>query len=202
MNRRDWIKRLGLGATAGALGVLSRPNAFAAETKIRSTGSLPRLKITRVRAIKTAPQRTRLVVVKVETSEPGLHGLGCATFNQRPLAVVTAVEEYLDPFARGRDVDAIEDLWQNAYTSSYWRNGPVLNNALSGLDMALWDIKGKRANMPVHQLIGGRSRFAVDTYSHCAGNTLEAVEAQVKARQAQGFRHIRIQFGSYGSEHL
>jgi len=202
MNRRDWIKRLGLGATAGALGVLPRADAFAAETKVRPTGSLPRLKITRVRAIKTAPQRTRLVVVKVETSEPGLYGLGCATFNQRPLAVVTALEEYLDPFARGRDVDDIEDLWQNAYTSSYWRNGPVLNNALSGLDMALWDIKGKRANMPVYQLIGGKCRFAVDCYAHSSGRDHQELEDSVRKNIEQGFRHVRIQLGGYGSPQL
>jgi len=202
MNRRDWIKRLGLGATAGALGVLPRADAFAAETKVQSTGSLPRLKITRVRAIKTAPQRTRLVVVKVETSEPGLYGLGCATFNQRPLAVVTAVEEYLDPFARSRDVDDIEDLWQNAYTSSYWRNGPVLNNALSGLDMALWDIKGKRANMPVYQLIGGKCRFAVDCYAHSSGRDHQELEDSVRKNIEQGFRHVRIQLGGYGSPQL
>ncbi len=202
MNRRDWIKRLGLGATAGALGVLSRADALGAEAKVPSTGSLPRLKITRVRAIKTAPQRTRLVVVKVETSEPGLYGLGCATFNQRPLAVVTAVEEYLDPFARGRDVDDIEDLWQNAYTSSYWRNGPVLNNALSGLDMALWDIKGKRANMPVYQLLGGKCRFAVDCYAHSSGRDDKELEDSVRKNIEQGFRHVRIQLGGYGSPQL
>jgi mannonate dehydratase len=202
MNRRDWIKGFGLGATAGALGVMSPATAFAAEADTKTNKSLAPLKITKVRAIKTAPQRARLVVVKVETSEPGLYGLGCATFNQRPLAVVTAVEEYLDPFARGRDADNIEDLWQHAYTSSYWRNGPVLNNALSGLDMALWDIKGKRANLPVYQLIGGKCRFAVDCYAHSSGRDLKELEESVKMNMDQKFRHIRIQLGGYGSPQL
>ena len=202
MNRRDWIKGLGLGLTAGAFDVSSRSNAFAAAAIAKVSQGFAPLKITKVRAVKTAPQRARLVVVKVETSEPGLYGLGCATFNQRPLAVVTAVEEYLDPFVRGRDADNIEDLWQNAYTSSYWRNGPVLNNALSGLDMALWDIKGKRANMPVYQLIGGKCRFAVDCYAHSSGRDLKELEASVKRNMELGFRHIRIQLGAYGSPHL
>jgi mannonate dehydratase len=138
----------------------------------------------------------------VETSEPGLYGLGCATFNQRPLPVKTAVDEYLDPFCRGRDADNIEDLWQTAYTSSYWRNGPVLNNALSGLDQALWDIKGKRAGMPVYQLLGGKSRFAVDCYAHSSGRDLAQLEESVRANVERGFRHIRIQLGGYGSPQL
>ena len=202
MDRRNLIKGLGLGIAAGTLGIGTRSDEAIANEYSRATKGLPPLKITNVKAILTAPAHIRLCVVKVETSEPGLYGLGCATFNQRPLPVASAVDNYLNPFAKGRDVDNIEDLWQNAYTSSYWRNGPVLNNALSGLDQALWDIKGKRANMPVYQLLGGKCRFAVDCYTHCSGRDLDQVEKSVRRAMEEGFRHIRIQLGGYGSPHL
>ncbi len=201
MDRRHALKGIGLGAI-GALGLGKTTPDATAQKYEKATRGLKPLKITKVRAITTSPMSARLVIIKVETSEPGLYGLGCGTYNQRPLTVVTAVNEYLDAFARGRDVDDIEDMWQNAYTSSYWRNGPVLNNALSGLDMALWDIKGKRANMPLYQLLGGRSRFAVDCYSHASGRDFKELEDSVRSKMEQGFRHIRIQLGGYGSSHL
>ncbi len=201
MNRRNLIKSAGLAA-AGTLGISSGNEDFVANTYAKATKGLPPLKITKVKSILTAPQGIRLCVVKVETSEPGLYGLGCATFNQRPLPVSVAVDKYLDPFAKGRDADNIEDIWQNAYTSSYWRNGPVLNNALSGVDQALWDIKGKRANMPVYQLLGGKCRFAADCYTHCGGRDLKQIEESVRRGMSKGFRHIRIQRGGYGSSHL
>jgi mannonate dehydratase len=151
------------------------------------------LRITDVRAICTAPEGIRLVVVKVETSDDGLYGLGCATFTQRPYAVVTAVEQYLQPFLVGRDPDDIEDIWQAATVSSYWRSGPVLNNALSGVDMALWDIKGKRAGMPVYQLFGGKSRRAATVYVHAGGRDFGDVEERVREYLENGFRHVRCQ---------
>jgi len=162
------------------------------------------LRITRVRAICTAPDGIRLVVVKVETSEPGLYGLGCATFTQRPLTVVTAVEQYLEPFLLGRDPDDIEDIYQASYVSSYWRSGPVLNNALSGVDQALWDIKGKRADMPVYQLLGGKCRQAAPLYAHASGRDFDEVEDAARRFIEQGYAYVRCQVAvpgqsTYGS---
>jgi mannonate dehydratase len=159
---------------------------------------LSNLKITDVKTICTAPNRIRLVVVKVLTSEPGLYGLGCATFTQRPLAVVAAVEEYLKPFVIGRDPDDIEDIYQSAFVSSYWRSGPVLNNALSGIDQALWDIKGKRANMPVYQLLGGKTRESAALYCHADGRDIAEVEDEVRQYIDRGYRYIRCQVGVPG----
>jgi mannonate dehydratase len=165
--------------------------------------SLPPVTITDVRVICTAPDGIRLVIVKIETSDAGLWGVGCATFTQRPLAVVAAIEHYLRPFLVGRDPDDIEDIWQASFVSSYWRGGPVLNNALSGVDEALWDIKGKRAGMPVYQLLGGRARRAADVYVHANGRDVDELEDRVREFQAQGFRHVRCQmevpgYATYG----
>src|SRR5437667_9585576 len=134
------------------------------------------IRVRDVRAICTAPDGIRLVVVKVETTEPELYGVGCATFTQRPLAVVTAIEQYLRPFLIGRDPNDIEDIWQASFVSGYWRSGPVLNNAMSGVDEALWDLKGKRAGMPVYELLGGRCRMAAPVYTHASGCDIDELE--------------------------
>ena len=199
MGRRDVLKNLGLGAAAGTLGMLADPNDAIAETFQKATNGLPALKITKVKAIYTCPNGIELIVVKVETSEPGLYGLGCATFRQRAHPVISAINDYLNDFCIGKDPDNIEDIWQTTYVSSYWRNGPVLNNALSGLDQALWDIKGKRANMPVYQLLGGKCRFAIPCYSHASGETIEKVAEDAKRKIEQGFKYVRIQLGGYGA---
>lgn len=156
------------------------------------------VRITGVRAIVTAPERVPLVVVRVDTSEPGLYGLGCATFTQRYAAVVATVTEHVAPLVIGRSPADIEDITRLIHYSSYWRQGPVLNNALSGIDQALWDIAGKRANMPVYELLGGRSRAAVEVYSHAAGATIDETLAQAEDLIAAGYRNVRLQVGGPG----
>lgn len=202
LNRRKWLKGMGVGLAGTAFTISGFPDqARAAQYKQYTNGQKP-LKITKVKAIPTCPHGLELIVVKVETDDPDIYGYGCATFRQRAHAVVSAVDQYLDDFCRGKDPDQIEDIWQTAYVSSYWRNGPVLNNALSGLDQALWDIKGKRAGMPVYQLLGGKCRFAVDCYAHASGSSYSEVVEQVNKYMEDGFRHVRIQMGGYGSSGL
>lgn len=158
------------------------------------------MKITDVKAILTAPGGIDLVVVKVETSTDGLYGLGCATFTQRALAVKTAVEEYLKPFLVGKDPRAIEDIFKSSMVNSYWRNGPVLNNAISGVDMALWDILGKLAHMPLYMIFGGKMREGVAAYTHADGNTPREVTENAARLVDRGFMNVRCQMGQYGGK--
>ena len=146
-----------------------------------------------------APPRVRAwTVVKIITDQDGLYGYGCATFTQRADLIKPAVELYLKPLLVGRTVDRIEDIWQMSYNSSYWRNGPVENNAISGVDQALWDIKGRMAGMPVYQLLGGKAREAVDLYGHADGAEIQEVIDNAKKFIDQGFRHVRMQVGVPG----
>ncbi|PRY17567.1 enolase C-terminal domain-like protein [Kineococcus rhizosphaerae] len=155
------------------------------------------LRITGVRTVATAPEGIPLVVVVVETSDPGLVGYGCATFTQRWRAV-TAYVEHLTPLLLGRHPGDIGDLVRLARNTGYWREGPVGNNAVSGVDMALWDLAGKRAGLPVHQLVGGRVRAAADTYLHAAGPDVPAALAEAERLLAAGYRNVRLQVGQDG----
>ena len=202
MNRRKVISRL---AQIGGASLLAPPpsvaNALAEKIDpayaqaVRGTAPV---KIRDIKTILTAPDGIRLVIVKVETSEPGLVGWGCATFTQRALVVQTAIDQYLKPFLTGRNVDEIEDIWQSSYVSSYWRNGPVLFNAMSGVDIALWDIKAKRAGMPLYQLLGGKVRQGADCYFHASGASFSEVEESARQAMEKGFRHVRVQVATPG----
>lgn len=156
------------------------------------------IKIRDIRVILTAPRDINLVVVKVETTEPGLYGVGCATFTQRSNLVATAVTDYLKPLLKGRSVDNIEDIRQLCMVNAYWRNGPVLNNAVGGINEALWDIKGKIAGMPVYDLLGGKCREGAAVYTQAIGNTMEELIKKVDIFRKEGYRYLRVQLGAYG----
>lgn len=200
-------RRRFLSSVAGA-GILTAASRFAlAETQTnRATHAMPIPRIKDISVIECEPQGVRLTVVKITTDQDGLYGYGCATFTQRADLVKPAVERYLKPFLVGKTTDRIEDIWQSCYDSSYWKNGPVLNNAISGIDQALWDIKGRQAGMPVYQLAGGKCREAVDAYTHASGAEFEEVVDNARKLMAQGFRNVRVQVGlpgmaGYGSQH-
>src|SRR5512138_139289 len=194
MNRRNLLK---MAAAAPAAGMAAR-EAAAQEKAARATRGMASPKIKDVSVIACAPAGSRLVVVKITTDQDGLYGYGCGTFTQRADLVVPAVEKYLRPFLTGKRADRIDDLWQACYNSSYWRNGPVLNNAISGVDMALWDIKGRQAGMPVYQLLGGKCREAADCYGHAAGGEISQVIDSAKQAMALGYRHVRLQISVPG----
>src|SRR6266436_858722 len=189
IKRRSLLKSI---AGAGFVG-LTAPLLRAEERASRATRAVPAPRIKDISVIECQPAGVRLTVVKITTDQDGLYGYGCATFTQRADLVKPAVEKYLKPFLLNKTTDRIEDIWQSCYDSSYWKNGPVLNNALSGIDQALWDIKGRQAGMPVYQLVGGKCRDAVDTYVHADGAEFQEVVDNAKRFIAQGFRHVRVQ---------
>lgn len=153
------------------------------------------IKIRKISTCCTRPAGFNLVIVRVDTDEPGLYGLGCATYTYRFSAVADVVENYIQPLLIGRDVSRIEDIWQMLFVNAYWRSGPIINNAISGVDMALWDILGKRAGLPLYALLGGKCREAVPVYRYAENHNLKELEQEVKALMADGARYIRIQRG-------
>ncbi|MFD1675916.1 enolase C-terminal domain-like protein [Alicyclobacillus fodiniaquatilis] len=154
-------------------------------------------KIKAVRCIRTR-RNASWTIVKVETDQPGLYGIGSASDAYNPNAVVTVVEELLAPQLIGKDAGHIEDLWQAMYASGYWRNGALVNTAISGIDMALWDIKGKEAGMPVYKLLGGPCRSAAPCYAHASGRDIKELEEDVQRYIDEGYQVIRCQMGQYG----
>ena len=195
LRRRNLLQSIG---AAGLLGLVGPREQQAQEAVARATRGMGAPRIKDISVIESQPAGVRLTVVKITTDQDGLYGYGCATFTQRADLVKPAVEKYLKPFLLGKTTDRIEDIWQSCYDSSYWKNGPVLNNAISGIDQALWDIKGRQAGMPVYQLVGGKCREAADAYGHADGPDYKDVVEAAKRYLAQGFRNVRVQVGVPG----
>ncbi len=151
----------------------------------------PIMKIEQIKVIVASPGRN-FVTVKVITDQD-LYGIGDGTVNGRELSVASYLEHHVIPTLIGKDPMRIEDIWQYLYKGAYWRRGPITMAAIGAIDMALWDIKAKAANIPLYQLLGGRSRDKVMVYKHVGGLSInEVVEGVVELRE-QGLAAIRAQ---------
>ena len=152
--------------------------------------------IVSARVIVTSPRRN-FVTLKI-TCDDGTTGVGDATLNGREMAVASYLSEHVVPCLIGRDAHRIEDIWQYLYKGAYWRRGPVTMTAIAAVDMALWDIKGKLAGLPVYQLLGGASRDGCMVYAHANGTTVADTIAVAKAEIAKGYKAVRLQCGVPG----
>jgi mannonate dehydratase len=162
-------------------------------------------KIVSAKVIVTCPGRN-FVTLKIETAD-GVTGVGDATLNGRELSVASYLNDHVIPCLIGRDAHRIEDAWQFLYRGAYWRRGPVTMSAIAAVDMALWDIKGKVAGLPVYQLLGGASREGAMVYAHANGETIDEALAEARKYMAAGYKAIRLQVGipglvsTYGVSH-
>jgi mannonate dehydratase len=149
------------------------------------------VRIAGAKVIVCSPGRN-FVTLKL-TTDDGLTGVGDATLNGRELAVASYLEDHVCPLLEGRDAHRIEDTWQFLYKGAYWRRGPVTMAAIAAVDAALWDIKGKAADMPVYQLLGGRAREQVLVYGHASGDTVPDAVADAAGYLERGYRAVRVQ---------
>jgi mannonate dehydratase len=158
------------------------------------------MKITDVQVIVSCPARTNFVIVKILTDEPGLFGIGNGTLMGGELALAAMIEQHLAPRLIGSDPDRIEDTWQMLQRSTYWRTGRAVVAALAAIDIALWDLKGKRLGAPLYSLLGGKCREGVLCYGHASGRDIEETVEQVQRYRARGYKAIRAQVGTPGYE--
>jgi mannonate dehydratase len=177
---------------------------FALPAVVRAGSLAPRdLKVTDLQVVVTNPNRTALgnyVLVKIVTNQAGLYGWGDATCSGSELGVAKFLEEHMKPGILGRNPMRLEDVWQTLFLLPYYRSGSVHMSALSGIDMALWDIKGKVAGLPVYELLGGRTRDRLLTYSSASGRNFEEVEEGARRLMARGYKVIKCQVLAPGME--
>ena len=168
MNRRQALAAAGVAGLAGAGAAQERDAPVRAREPLR---------VTRLETFLVQP---RWLFLKVHTNVAGLVGLGEPIVEGRAETVATAIKE-IEPYLVGKDPRQVVHHWQAIYRHAFYRGGPVLTSALSGVDMALWDIKGKALGVPVYELLGGPTRTKVRVYAHVQ------TPADVKARLAEGF---------------
>ncbi len=137
------------------------------------------------------------VTLKIMT-DAGIYGLGDGTLNNRETLPAQYLKDYLIPNLIGMDPRNSEDIWQFLYRGAYFRGGPIAMAAFGAIDMALWDIKGKLAGLPVYQLLGGKSRESALVYAHATGSDLPELMESIAAYVEEGYKAVRVQCGIPG----
>jgi galactonate dehydratase len=155
------------------------------------------MKITAIKTCVVNAEMRNWVFVKVETDQPGLYGWGEASLEWKTRAVVGAVEDFA-PMLIGEDPERIEFLYQKMYRQSFWRVGVIGLSAISGIEQALWDIRGKFLGVPVYQLLGGRVRDKVRMYTHLGGGDMRAVYETQYSADPKPFVDLALQVVSKG----
>ena len=140
------------------------------------------MKITKISSIVVNARMRNWVFVRVETDQPGLYGWGEGTLEWKTMAVVGAVED-LSRLLVGQDPRRVEHLWQTMHRQYFWRGGIVNCSAMSAIDQALWDIKGKEVGKPVCELLGGPVRDTLRLYDHLGGGSLEGMYKTIEPAQ-------------------
>ncbi len=148
------------------------------------------MKITAIKPILAAGETRVFCFVKVETDQPGLIGWGEASLETKPRAVAGCIED-MGPMILDQDPRNVEHCWQIMYRSGFWRLGVIGLSALSGIDQALWDIKGKELGRPVYELLGGKVRDKVRMYTHFGGSTPEKMAESALSKVAKGWTAIK-----------
>lgn len=192
MNRRHFLASLAAAATP-----------LPAATALAESRAPRNCKIEDLQVVVTNPGKAALgnfVLVKIVTNQSGLHGWGDATCSGSELGVAKFLEEHLKPALLGRNPLRIEDIWQTLFFLPYYRSGSVHMSAISGIDMALWDIKGKIAGLPVYELLGGKSRDHLLTYTSVGGRSFQEVEEGARRLMARGYKVIKAQVSVPGME--
>ena len=179
------------GSGAGIAALSAVPSPLKAAQAATGRG-LPRVKIADIKVILTQVGNTHMTNAKVLTTEPGLYGVGCGGHAERQAIVAQTIEQFFKPAVVGRYADEIEDIWQMAWLAPYWRSSVDASNAMSAIDGALWDIMGKRAGMPVHNLLGGKLRPALPMFANVNGRDMKELEDNARARIAEGYKHLRV----------
>jgi galactonate dehydratase len=143
----------------------------------------------RITKLETFLVKPRWLFLKIHTDE-GLVGLGEPIVEGRALTVAQAVAE-LEPYLVGKDPTAVMHHWQAMYKHAFYRGGPVLTSAISGVDQALWDLAGKAVGLPVYKLLGGPLRERIKVYAHCHGETTEAAAQRARDLVAEGYTALK-----------